>query len=142
MTTGNEQFLQNLRCAFVDCQPDIITTHFTFPMPFYTPDGMVVFGKAATLLEGLKLYRSIARNAGVVDMIPRIVAQGMPVRGYSNLWVEWENLDADGVLLSSSQVRYVLFQDGTSEHPKIDMVDFTVNAFPEIQQHFPMSATA
>lgn len=142
MSKNVSAFLERLSRVFIDGPLAEVAENFVYPMPFYSNGGLAVFGSADTLLEGLTLYRSAVRKAGILKITPRIIAHGVPSRGYSNVWVEWDHLDVLGLCKRTSQVRYVLFQDGMSLFPKIEMVDYTISAFPEVQDHFPMMATA
>lgn len=119
-----------------------LAQHFVYPLPFYANDGLLVFGSTGTLSEALDLYRAAVHEAGIVRITPRIVASGLPSRGYANVWVEWDHIDADGTCARTSQVRYVLFQGSHDLFPKIEMVDYTVTAFPEMQEQFPLLRSA
>ncbi|WP_299370586.1 hypothetical protein [uncultured Tateyamaria sp.] len=137
-----QQFLQQLADAFRAGRLDDIADSFAYPMPFYACGGMVVFGSTATLAEALALYRDASIVAGVDRIVPRIVAQGIMIRGYANMWVEWDHLDAKGTCLRTSQVRYVFFQADGMPAPVIEMVDYTVQAFPDLNAQLPLARTA
>jgi hypothetical protein len=142
MAIGNKRFLENLGQNFLANRLDAVAGHFAFPMPFYAANGLQVFGAACTLKEGLTMYRDAAIRAGVVRMVPRILAEGLVVNGYSNLWVEWDHIDAKGTCLCSNQVHYVVHQDAAALYPKIEMVEYTVLAFPEVPAAMAMAKTA
>lgn len=142
MAVSCVQFLENLAHAFDQDRLDVIAQHFAYPCPFYADNNITVFGGPSALIEGLQLYRTATVKAGIVRVVPRIVAQGVPVRGYSNVWVEWDHLTADRTCLRTNQVRYAVFQDSAALFPRIEMIDYTVIAFPEVQDQFPMFATA
>ncbi|WP_299154850.1 hypothetical protein [uncultured Tateyamaria sp.] len=136
MTSTTAKFLANLAHAFNENRLTEISEHFCYPVPFYAGDHLSVFGSSDTMARGLALYRETTRAAGVVRITPRIVAQGIPIQGYSNIWVEWDHFDAQGVCLRTSQVRYALFKDASRLFPIIEMIDYQVAAFPEVYQRF------
>lgn len=136
MSNINAKFIANLAHAFNEDRLADVSEHLCYPVPFYAGDHLSVFGSSGTLVQGLALYRDTIRAAGVVRVTPRIVAQGMPAQGYSNVWVEWDHFDAHGVCLRISQVRYALFQDAGQLFPVIEMIDYQVAAFPEVYQRF------
>ncbi|WP_299724753.1 hypothetical protein [uncultured Tateyamaria sp.] len=121
---------------------DSVAEHFAYPMPLYADDGLQVFGAACTLKEGLSLYRDAAIRAGIVRMNPRILAEGLTVNGYSNVWVEWDHINADGVCLRTSQVHYVFYRDAGALFPRIELVEYTVLAFPEVPASIAMPKIA
>lgn len=142
MHSNTHRFLTSLAQSFDANRLDVVANNFAYPMPFYTDDGMQVFGAASTLVEGLAAYRDAVRDAGATHLRPRIIAEGLRVRGYCNVWVEWDHLDDAGQCLRTNQVHYVLFQADTDLFPKIELVEYTVTAFPEVFDRPPMSATA
>ena len=121
---------------------DQVTRHFTYPLPLYVNDDLVVFGTADTLAEGLSMYRDAILAIGTASLRPRVVAQGLPVRGVSSVWVEWDPLDANGTCLRSNQVRYATHQAATDLFPRVEMIDYTVTAFPELSHALPATRTA
>ncbi|WP_299140168.1 hypothetical protein [uncultured Tateyamaria sp.] len=142
MSVSHQQFLERLAHAFCAGHLGQVAEHFVYPMPYYSDHGLVVFGSTGTLSEGLALYHQACKANGVDRITPRIVAEGMTIRGYSNVWVEWDHFDHAGVCMRTSQVRYVLFQETGALFPKIEMVDYTVQAFPEVNDDMPAMATA
>jgi hypothetical protein len=64
------------------------------------------------------------------------------VRGYSNIWVEWDHFDAACQCQKTSQVHYVFYQSGAKLFPKIELVEYKVTAFPEVTESFFFSAIA
>lgn len=142
MAHAHLHFLQDLADGFCENRLADVADHFVYPMPLYAGAQLQVYGAAATLAEGLAMYRDAARDAGVCTIVPRIVAQGLPVRGYSHMWVEWDHLSAAGHCLRTSQVHYILYQSGAALFPKIELVDYKVTAFPQVMQDMGLSATA
>lgn len=141
MSETTLKFLHVLAKAFDEGRLLDLARHYAFPMPAYTQDDLLVFGSADTLAEGLAIYHDIATRAGIVHVKPRIVAEGLRVNGYANLWVEWDHLDASGTCTRTSQVRYVLQFDPHATFPKIELVEYKVPAFPEIIEHLPLVHT-
>ena len=142
MSESLHKFLEALSDAFLAGRLSNVADSFAYPMPFYCDDGLLVFGAPATLSEGLAQYLDATRAAGITDIVPRILAHGVPSRGYSTVWIEWDHLDKNGKCLRTSQVRYVLYQHDSNLFPKIEMVDYTITAFPEVQDQLPLMATA
>ena len=142
MPRPSERFLNTLARDFAANRLAAIAENFVYPLPFYAEGGIQVFGSAATLTEGLALYHDAAAAAGLLVLVPRIVAQGLPVRGYSNVWVEWDHMDAAGVCRRTSQVRYVFCRPAAALFPRIELVEYSRAAFPEIPASFAMTATA
>ncbi len=142
MPNVNERFLQSLACNFSLSRLAAMAENFAYPMPLYADDGIQVFGSPDTLAEGLAQYRDAATAAGIKQVTPRIVAEGLPVRGYSNVWVEWDHIDAQGQCQRTSQVRYVFHRECAALFPKIELVEYIKTAFPEVPASFPMTATA
>jgi len=116
--------------------------HFSFPLAVYVHDGLLVFGAPATLAEAFGEYRNIAARFDLLSLSPRIVAEGLRVGQRSDVWVEWDHLDRDGVCQRTSQVRYVLSHPVGSVFPRIEMVDYRVPAFPELATQLPLALPA
>jgi len=142
MSCSHQQFFERLAQAFCAERLDTIAAQFVYPMPYYSDHGLVVFGSAATFAEGLGYYHKACKAAGITQIVPRIIAQGVMIRGYANVWVEWDHLDQAGACVRTSQVRYVLFQPPGALFPKIEMVDYTIQAFPEVNEEMPAMALA
>ncbi|WP_420011162.1 hypothetical protein [Tateyamaria sp.] len=141
MSETTLKFLEVLATAFDEGRLMDLARHYAFPMPAYTKDDLLVFGSADTLVEGLSIYRDIATEAGIIRVKPRIVAEGLRINNYANLWVEWDHLDAAGVCKRTSQVRYVLRFEPHCAMPLIELVEYMVPAFPEIAAHLPLVYT-
>ena len=142
MTQSMTRFLTVLAHAFCNDKLEHVTRHFTYPLPLYARDELLVFGTADTLLEAMNLYRDAARKADIRSVTPRVIATGLPHKGYSNLWVEWDHFDGAGTLVCTSQVRYAVFQDTLSQMPKIEMIDYTSLGFPEVSAALPLLRSA
>ena len=142
MSVSSTRILSCLADAFLQGRIDYVTGWFAYPQPVYLQGDLQVFGSADTLGEALLLYREAALSIGTVTLRPRIVAEGVPVRGSSTLWVEWDHLDAEGRCLRTNQVRYVTHQAEGDLYPRVEMIDYTVTAFPDALATMPLSAIA
>ena len=142
MSGSTVRILTCLADALMDNRIDAITPHFAYPLPFFVKGELVVFGSAATLREGLAIYRDQVLAIGARKIRPRVIAEGMPVRGYSSVWIEWDHLDGAGKCLRTNQVRYATYQRKTDLYPRIEMVDYTVTAFPGLYDVMPGLRTA
>lgn len=136
------QFFERLADMFAQEDLSRISDHFTYPLPFFAESGLLVFGAATSLQEALKLYYDATQEAGIVRLIPRVIAHGVPVRGYSNVWVEWDHVDTHGDLKRTSQVRYAVYQPKDAMLPRLELVDYTVTAFPELHPDLPLCRSA
>ena len=119
-----------------------IAAYFVYPLPVYLKEDLLVFGSADTFAEALALYRAHVLKRGIVRLRPRIVANGLPLRGSASTWVEWDHLAADGTCLGTNQVRYVFSKTAMDLYPRVEMVDYTVTAFPEFSNALPTQRTA
>ncbi|APX11877.1 hypothetical protein BWR18_09435 [Tateyamaria omphalii] len=128
--------------AFCSDQLDAVAQNFTYPVPLYTKGELLVFGAPTALSEALTMYRDAARRAGIVRMTPRVIAAGLPQKGYSSLWVEWDHYDSADALICTSQVRYAIFKDAMALHPKIEMIDYTCLGLPEVCEALPLMKSA
>ncbi|MEO9574612.1 MAG: hypothetical protein ABJ263_03665 [Tateyamaria sp.] len=135
-------FLSTLSQNFMRGRLDAVVEHFVFPIPLYAGDSLQVFGAPCTFKEVLTMYRDATLHAGITQLVPRILANGLPVNGYSNVWVEWDHHDADGTCLKTSQVHYVFFHAAAAQLPKIEMIEYTELAFPEVPASFSMAKIA
>ena len=142
VSTKTLHFLNALMRAFEQGRLLALAHHFTFPMPAYVHDGLLVFGSPETLVEALEEYRDIVSAKNITRLVPRIIAEGITVNGQSNLWVEIDHLDQDDVCQRTSQARFVLHYPWGSVSPKIEMVDYTVAAFPELADRLPLALPA
>lgn len=142
MSIRVQQFFDRLAELFAEDRLDRITDHFSYPLPFFANDGLLVFGNAASFGEALTLYRNATRKAGIVRLQPRVVANGVPVRDYSNVWVEWDHADAAGRVQRTSQVRYAVYHPKSVMLPRVELIDYTVTAFPELQPELPLCKSA
>ena len=136
------RFLTTLSHAFCSDRLDDLAQHCTYPLPLYTKGELLVFGAPTALIEALTVYRDVARKADIKRIVPRVIASGLPHKGYSNVWVEWDHYDSAGALVCTSQVRYAIFQDGLSLTHKIEMVDYTSLGFPEVSDALPLLQSA
>ncbi|MEM8655811.1 MAG: hypothetical protein AAGF36_13800 [Pseudomonadota bacterium] len=135
-------FLTMLSRSFCNDELAQVAQHFTYPMPLYLKDDLLVFGSAEALTEALSAYRAGARKADITRIDPRVVASGLPRKGYATLWVEWDHFDSTNALICTSQVRYAIFQDQPAAQPRIEMVDYTAVAFPEVSEALPLVKSA
>ncbi|WP_299654351.1 hypothetical protein [uncultured Tateyamaria sp.] len=142
MTQSLTQFLTSLSHAFCTDRLEYLAQHVTYPLPLYTRGELLVFGAPTALIEALGMYRKAAHDADIEKIVPRVIATGIPHKGYSNLWVEWDHFDASDNLICTSQVRYAIFHDKMALHPKIEMVDYTSMAFPEVSESLPLLQSA
>lgn len=142
MSRNLNHFLRALAHAFCEGRLEHVAQNFAYPMPFYTDTSLLVFGAQHSLTEGLALYHEAVRKAGIVRIVPRIIANGVPVRGYSNLWVEWDHMDANDACVRTSQVRYAILEQDDALAPRIELVDYTVSAFPELLTDLPILQSA
>ncbi|MEM6371895.1 MAG: hypothetical protein AAF727_03820 [Pseudomonadota bacterium] len=142
MPGSTPRLLQSLAQNFKENRLDAVAQHFVFPMPFYANDTLQVFGAAHSLTEALTLYRDATVRAGIVEIVPRLLAEGLPVNGYSNIWVEWDHINKYGQCVCTSQVHYVLFEDGASSLPVVELIDYKALAFPEVADNFVIARIA
>ena len=136
------RILNTMADSFIAGRMAFVTSCFAFPQPVFLEGELQVFGSPETLCEALCLYREAALAIGTAKLRPRIVAEGVPVRGYSSIWIEWDHLDADGKCLRTNQVRYATYQASGALYPRIEMIDYTVTAFPDALGTMPLSAIA
>lgn len=142
MPQSMTRFLTMLAHAFCDGRLDEVAEHFTYPLPLYSKGELLVFGAPNGLSEALKVYHDIARRAGMTRLVPRVIASGLPKKGYSTLWVEWDHYDKADRLMCTSQVRYAIFQEEAASLPRIEMVDYTSLGFPEVSDALPLVKSA
>lgn len=142
MSNSACRFLNTLSQNFMNGRLDAVVENFVFPIPLYAGDSLQVFGAPCTFKEVLAMYLDETRKAGIAQLVPRILATGLPANGYSNVWVEWDHLDADGTCLKTSQVHYVFHQADAALFPKIEMVEYTELAFPDIPKSFSLAKIA
>ncbi|MEO0864720.1 MAG: hypothetical protein AAFY39_09055, partial [Pseudomonadota bacterium] len=124
MTSRSHRLLECLGEAFLAGRLDYVASNFAFPMPLFQDGDLVVFGTAEMMVEGLQMYLDEARQYGTARLRPRVIAEGIPARNHSSVWVEWDHCGADGTCLRTSQVRYVLYQDHGQVYPKIEAADY------------------
>lgn len=142
MSTQTMPLLNSLARAFEAKELNAFARHFSYPLALYAHDGLLVFGSPATLIEALEDYCNTARDHGVTQLQPRVIAEGIPINERKDIWVEWDHLDAAGTCLRTSQVRFVLRSLPDRPVPVIDLVDYKVAAFPELAEHLPLSMHA
>lgn len=142
MTQSLTRFLTTLSHAFCNDRLDLVSEHFAYPLPLYTKGELLVFGSPGVLIEALELYRNAARTSGITQILPRVVATGIPKKGYSQVWAEWDHYDGSEAISCTSQVRYAIYQDRMALHPKIEMIDYTSIGFAEVCASLPLLQTA
>jgi len=142
MQRNLHHFLRAIAVAFCEGRLDHVAQHFSVPMPLYTDKNLIVFGARHSLVEALDLYLQAVRKAGIVRIEPRIVATGIPVKGYSNLWVEWDHFDENDTCVKTSQVRYAIHHERDALTPQLEMVDYTISAFPDVMNELPLQRSA
>jgi len=142
MSDATCRFLNALSHDFMQGRLDTVVEKFVFPIPLYAGEVLQVFGAACTFQEVLTMYRDATLNAGITRIEPRLLADGLPVNGYRNVWVEWDHLDAEGTCLKTSQVHYVFHHSKAALLPKIEMIEYTQLAFPEVPESFSMAKIA
>lgn len=132
MSNATYKFLNTIAENFMQNRLETVAEHFAYPMPYYAEDCLQVFGASCTLTEAIALYREAIAQAGIVKMVPRVLAEGLRVNGYSNVWVEWDHFDETDKSPHTSQVRYVFYQDDNALFPKIELMEYTSQAFPNV----------
>ncbi|MEL7261138.1 MAG: hypothetical protein AAGK69_07155 [Pseudomonadota bacterium] len=142
MSSTTTTLLSCLAEALLRGELDRISRHFVYPLPLFNKGELIVFGSPETFAEGLSMYRDAVLAIGTTKLRPRLVAEGLPVRGYSSVWIEWDHLDAAGEVLRTNQVRYGTHQGALDLHPRVEIIDYTVTAFPELQETMPAIRTA
>ena len=140
MPTNSQRFLEGFAAAFMQGCLAQLTDNFAYPIPIFERDEVIVFGSAETLREGLQIYLDAVRQHRIAALRPRVIAEGLPIKGYFNLWVEWDHLAEDGACVRTSQVRYVAYRAPNALFPRIEMVDYAVTAFPELRDTLPVVA--
>lgn len=136
MSDTTLQLMETLARNFKQNRLESMAEFFVFPLPFYGGDNLQVFGAKCTFIELLQMYHDATRRMQVTDIVPRVLAEGLPVNGYSNVWVEWDHLDRDGHCLRSSQVHYVFYHAQDALFPKIELIEYTAMAYPELSENF------
>lgn len=129
MPNSNYQFLQAMAHDFYHDRMESAASRFVVPLPMYVEGDLNVYSATDNLMSRLAQQRRIMERTGLITIRPRIIAEGVPANGYSHLWVEWDYLDEAGQSQRTSQIRYVLFHDGLTKFPQIEMVDCKVAAF-------------
>lgn len=142
MSDHNTRLLSCIADAFMEDRMDFAASCFAYPQPVFLRGDLQVFGSAATFIEALRLYRAAARAIGTVKLRPRVVAEGLEHNGYGSVWVEWDHLDRDGKCLRTNQVRYATYQPKGALYPTIEMIDYTVTAFPNALDALPRAQIA
>lgn len=142
MSTPILRFFNDLASDFISDRLDVVAAQFVYPLPLYAGDKLQVFGGAEVYVEAISMYREAVRDAGITQIVPRIIAPGLVVRNISGVWVEWDHCDRDGRVVRISQVRYYLSHKGAQVPAKIEMVEYTMTAFPEVTAQYPLRATA
>lgn len=142
MSAKTLHFLNALARAFEENRLLALAHHFSFPMAAYMHDGLLVFGSPVTLVEALEEYRHVALINGVASIEPRIIAEGIPKNGRTDIWIEWDHVDHEGVCLRTNQVRFVIREQEGHGSPLVEIADFKVTAFPELAARLPLAMPA
>ncbi|MEP1587187.1 MAG: hypothetical protein ABJR46_17200 [Tateyamaria sp.] len=141
MSKINTQFLKALAGMFNQGDLAGVAEQFIFPLPFYSNDRLFVFKTPETYVEALDLYRGGVSAGALAKIVPRVVAEGMPVRHYSNVWVEWDHLDTAGHLFLTSQVHYIFHRHSDADFPKVELIEYKVGEFPDVLDRLSGMAT-
>ena len=142
MSDSVTRFFSSLKDALIEGRIDYITRHCVYPIPVFMYGDLIVCGSAETFGELLSQYREAVLAIGTVKIRPRLIAHGLPVRGYSNLWIEWDHLDAKGQCLRTNQIHYAVYQGAHDLFPRVELIELTVSAFPELSYDLPISLSA
>lgn len=142
MPIENETFLIALADMLLADEIETLAEYFIFPMPCYSEEDLQVFRTKEAFVAAQTLYKEAIVASGVVKLVPRIVAHGLPLRDYSNVWVEWDHLDREHHPLLTSQVRYVLHHAAGACFPKIELVEYKFRAYPELSKGVPIPVAA
>lgn len=133
MTRTIDQLFERQAEAFFAGDIDDIVENFNFPLPIYVADEVFVYDRDS-LASAMAQYREVIRAEGIDGLKARVVAQGLPIRGRSTVWVEWDHVSANGSRIRTNQAQYMLAQAEGIRAPKIDMVDYRQVSFPEMVQ--------
>ena len=104
MSDATCRSLNTLSQSFLQGRLDAVVENFVIPIPLYAADFLQAFGASFTFKEVLTMYRDATQNAGITRIEPRVVAEGLPVNGYSNVLVELEHMNVAGNCVKNSQV--------------------------------------
>lgn len=135
------RFFEDIATDFIADRLDRVAARFVYPLPMYMGHDLQVFANAAMFLEALEVYREAVRDADITSLTPRLVASGITSKTNSSLWIEWDHSDSTGKNHRISQVRYFLQKPEFGQPPKIQMIEYSDSAFPEVSGEFRIAAT-
>ena len=138
MSHDYQTMLACLADAMLSRRFTFIAAQCAYPLPFYYEGGLAVFDSPERFEEALLNYHTAMLNDGVVRLAPRIIARGLSWHGSADIWAEWDHLDANGQCLRTSQARYVGHLPQGARYPTVEMIDYTVGAFPELTRSLPL----
>jgi len=132
MSRKTERMLSCLANAFMQGRIAYVTQFFVYPLPLYREESLTVLTSAPAFAQVLEEYRDAVLKMGATQVRPRVVAQGLPKNGYTHSWVEWDHLGPEGRVLCTNQVRYATHMASGALYPRVELIDYTVSAFPEL----------
>lgn len=127
-------FLTTLAEAQLRCGGAGLAKYFQFPIAYYLPERVLVFSRPDVLKARFIAHEAYLKSVGVHRIQPRqvTVLDGTDMRAMIAL--EWHYLNADGEILRQSQVRYVLCRNEEVGDLQIELVDYSVTAYPEYME--------
>lgn len=113
---------------------DEMLDSYLFPLPVFLPAQRVLLPGPQAARAMLSILRRSLLQSGVVALRPQVRAVELPRAGRYRLWVDWQELVMPAAELRTSQAIY--YCRATELGPRIEMVNYTRLAMPELHQEF------
>ncbi|MCU0826548.1 MAG: hypothetical protein MUE52_03895 [Tabrizicola sp.] len=111
-----------------------IVAQYVYPLPMYLGESRVIVRTPEEATGMLCLLRAAYLERGVVTLLPRVTAVGLPREGRFRVWVDWQELALPAEESRSSSVIY--YCRSTPAGLRIEMVNYTRVSMPELNPHF------
>ncbi len=108
--------------------------YFRFPIAYYLPERVLVFSRPDMLKSRYLAHETYLKSVGVHRIRPQNVTILDATEDRAMIALEWQYANADGHVLRQSQVRYVLCRNEVAGDLQIELVDYSVTAYPEYME--------
>lgn len=104
---------------------------YVLPIAWYLPDRTLVFSSRKVLSAQFDRFRVLLKDAGIQRVEPAHIELLDVTENRAFVDLHWHYCDKNARAKHCSRVRYVLCRDGLAGKMQVEMVDYSVLAFPE-----------
>lgn len=133
-------FFKALSDACMRQSGDVTTRYFNLPAAYYTPKNLHVFSNRDSLAARLDAYRTFLTDRGITRISPANITVIETSGERALVQVDWEYLNGHGAQQRMACAQYVLRRGQVLGDLRIELVDYSVVAYPQFMEHMSSSS--